>query len=115
MSAKVTFWPSGVGIEVKPGTSVLSAARKAGVLIQTRCGGNAACFMCKVKVRPGSDLMPIADEERRKLAGLEAEGYRLACQAKARGQVEVDVPLDPLRAAVQKLLAKQAEENDDLW
>ncbi|SFF04650.1 ferredoxin, 2Fe-2S [Paenibacillus catalpae] len=115
MSAKVTFSPSGVSIEVKPGTSILSAARKAGVLIQTRCGGNAACFMCKVKIRQDSDLLPIAEEERRKLAGLEEEGYRLACQAKARGQVHVEVPLDPLRAAVQKLLAKQAEENDELW
>ncbi|CAM3125005.1 2Fe-2S iron-sulfur cluster-binding protein [Paenibacillus lupini] len=115
MSTKVTFWPSGKAIEVKPGTSLLTAARKAGVLIQTRCGGNAACFMCKVQVRPGSDLMPIADDERRKLAGLDEQGCRLACQAKARGLVEVDVPLDPLRAAVQKLLAKQAEESDDLW
>ncbi|GLX68991.1 2Fe-2S iron-sulfur cluster-binding protein [Paenibacillus glycanilyticus] len=115
MSTKVTFWPSGVSVEVKPGTSILSAARKAGILIQTRCGGNAACFMCKVQIRPGSDLLPMADEERRKLAGLEQQGFRLACQAKARGDVQVDVPLDPLRAAVQKLLAKQAEENDDLW
>lgn len=115
MSAKITFWPSGVSIEVKAGTSILSAARKAGVLIQTRCGGNAACFMCKVKIRPDSDLLPIADEEKRKLAGLEVDGFRLACQAKARGRVDVDIPLDPLRAAVQKLLAKQAEDKDELW
>ncbi|NIK67703.1 MULTISPECIES: 2Fe-2S iron-sulfur cluster-binding protein [unclassified Paenibacillus] len=115
MSGRITFWPSGTTIEVKPGTPILSAARRAGVLIQTRCGGNAACFMCKVKILPESDLMPIAEEEKRKLAGLEEEGYRLACQAKVRGVVQVDVPLDPLRAAVQKLLAKQAEEKDELW
>lgn len=82
--------------------------------IATRCGGKAACFMCKVAVRPESMLQPIADIERRKLAGLDENHIRLACQAKAAGKVVVDVPLDPLRAAVARQLAKQAEE-DDLW
>lgn len=83
--------------------------------IRTRCGGKAACFMCKVNVRPGSELQPIADMERIKLSWLEGDSVRLSCQARVAGKVEVDVPLDPLRAAVERQLAKQAEQNDDLW
>ncbi len=115
MSGEVTFWPSGRSVKVKPGTTLLDAARRAGVPIQTRCGGKAACFMCKVNVRPGSDLMPISEQERRKLGGLDEGGTRLSCQARIRGKAEVDIPLDPLRAAVARQLAKQAEEDDSLW
>lgn len=115
MSDEVTFWPSGRSVKVKRGTTLLDAARRANVMIRTRCGGKAACFMCKVAVRPGSELMPMSDNERRKLAGLDAKGIRLSCQARVAGTVHVDVPLDPLRAAVERQLARQAEQEDELW
>lgn len=115
MSAEVTFWPSGKKIKVRPGTTLLDAARLARIPIQTRCGGKAACFMCKVEIKPGSDLLPIADIEQRKLSGLEEQNIRLSCQARVRGQAEVIVPLDPLRSAIQRQLARQAEQDDELW
>ncbi len=108
------FYPSGRTVKVRRGTTVLDAARRAGVTIATRCGGKAACFMCKVNVRPGSELMPIGDIERRKLAGLDESGVRLSCQTRVTGKAEIDVPLDPLRAAVARQLARQKEE-DELW
>src|SRR3954452_16196188 len=107
MSGEVTFWPSGRTVKVRLGTTLLEASRKANVAIKTRCGGKAACFMCKITVRPDSELQPISDRERRKLAGLEGSHIRLACQARVAGKVDVDVPLDPLRAAVARQLAKQ--------
>ena len=115
MDAKVTFWPSGRAVKVRRGTTLLDAARQAGVNIATRCGGKASCFMCKVNVRPGSELYPIGDNERRKLGGLEANGTRLACQTRATGAVEVDIPLDPLKAVIAKQLAKQSQQDDKLW
>jgi uncharacterized 2Fe-2S/4Fe-4S cluster protein (DUF4445 family) len=115
MNGEVTFWPSGRTVKVKPGTTLLDAARRANVSIRTRCGGKAACFMCKVTVRPDSELLPIADNERRKLSGLDGCHIRLACQARVAGKVDVEVPLDPLRAAVERQLARQAEQDDDLW
>lgn len=115
MDGEVTFWPSGKKIKVRHGTTLLDAARRANLPIVTRCGGKAACFMCKVSVRPESELLPIGDNERRKLSGLEGDHIRLGCQAKVAGKVSVDIPLDPLRAAVARQLARQAEENDDLW
>ncbi|WP_338551739.1 2Fe-2S iron-sulfur cluster-binding protein [Paenibacillus sp. KS-LC4] len=114
MSAEVTFLPAGKTIKVRPGTTLLDAARQAGIAVRTRCDGKAACFMCKMEVKPGSELMPIGDVERRKLAGLE-DGMRLSCQARVKGKVQAEIPMDPLRAAVLKQLARQAEEDDKLW
>jgi len=115
MNDEVTFWPFGRSVKVRRGTTLLEAARRANVQIRTRCGGKAACFMCKVTIRPGSELMPMSDNERRKLAGLEQEGVRLSCQARTAGSVHADVPLDPLRSAVDRLLARQAEDENELW
>ena len=114
-SGEVTFWPSGQTVSVKHGTTLLEASRRAHVVIPTRCGGKAACFMCKVSVRPHSALQPISERERMKLAGLEGSQIRLACQARVAGKVEVDVPPDRLRAAVMRQLARQAEDDDKLW
>ncbi|TYP77773.1 2Fe-2S iron-sulfur cluster-binding protein [Paenibacillus methanolicus] len=114
MSAKVplTFMPDNKTIQVRVGISVLEAARRAGVPIRTRCDGKAACLMCKVTT-DGQGLSLIQPMEQRKLAGLDAEGARLACQARVNGPAVVTVPEDPLRAAVRKQLQRQEEE--PLW
>lgn len=52
------------------------------------------------------------DNERLKLGSLAEEGIRLACQAKATGNVTVHIPEDPLKAAIRAQLAKQQEEED---
>jgi len=80
------------------------------VQIRTRCGGKAACMMCKVQVPDPSGLAPINQNERLKLGGQEEQGYRLACQAKVTGTVTAVLPEDPLKAAVRKQLARQQEE-----
>lgn len=117
MEAEVTFLPSGRSVKVRRGTSLLDAARRAGVHIPTRCGGKAACFMCKIKISGDSELLPIGEAERRKLAGMQDQAVRLACQARADGKVNVQVPIDPLRAAVQKQLelARNRDDDDKLW
>lgn len=114
MSAQVplTFMPDGKTVQVRVGITVLEASRRAGVPIRTRCDGKAACLMCKVTT-DGKGLSPIQPMEQRKLAGLEADGVRLACQAKVNGSAVVSVPEDPLRAAVRKQLLRQEEE--PLW
>ncbi|MEK3881463.1 2Fe-2S iron-sulfur cluster-binding protein [Paenibacillus sp. PL2-23] len=114
MDAEVVFYPGGKSARVRRGTTVLDAARRAGVTIATRCGGKAACFMCKVTVRPSSELLPMGDAERRKLAGLEQKHMRLACQTRVSGRTEVELPPDPLRSAVANALARQ-KEMDELW
>jgi 2Fe-2S ferredoxin len=106
---EIRFNPQNKTVKVRPGTSVLRAANEARVHITTRCGGKAACLMCKVKVKPehADALMPPNDAEIRKLGSLLTEGYRLACQAVICGSAEVELPEDPLKAAIRKQLEQQ--------
>ncbi|GGH24578.1 2Fe-2S iron-sulfur cluster-binding protein [Paenibacillus segetis] len=116
MEHQIKFIPPGKTIKVRPGSSVLHAAREARVFIATRCGGNAGCLMCKVEVVQGreSALTPPSDAERYKLGPLLEQGIRLACQARICGSAEVKLPEDPLKAAIRKQLEKQSAD-DELW
>jgi 2Fe-2S ferredoxin len=108
---EITFWPDKKKIAVRPGTTLLDAGRKARVNIRTRCGGKAACLMCKVLVKDQSGLEPMNQNERLKLGSQASEGYRLSCQAKVKGDVQAVIPEDPLKAAIRAQLAKQKEED----
>ncbi|GFZ89637.1 hypothetical protein GCM10008018_39790 [Paenibacillus marchantiophytorum] len=110
--SEVLFLPDNKKITVRPGTTLLDAGRKARVNIRTRCGAKAACLMCKVQVTDASGLAPMNVNERLKLGSQADEGYRLACQARVIGQVQVTVPEDPLKAAIRAQLARQAEDDD---
>lgn len=109
---EVHFWPDDKKIKVRPGTSLLDAGNRAKVHIRTRCGAKAACLMCKVKVDDQSGLAPPNTNERMKLGSLIDEGIRLACQARVTGIVQVNIPEDPLKAAIRAQLARQAEDDD---
>ncbi|WP_187386127.1 2Fe-2S iron-sulfur cluster-binding protein [Paenibacillus tuaregi] len=115
MEYEVRFEPAGKKLKVRKGMSLLTAARQARVHIATRCGGNAGCLMCKVKVLQPEEGALSAPEgpEQRKLGSLIGENMRLACQAKVMGPVVVELPEDPLKAAIRKQLEMQ--QNDDLW
>jgi uncharacterized 2Fe-2S/4Fe-4S cluster protein (DUF4445 family) len=114
----VTFLPEARKAVVKQGTSLLEAARKAGVVLPTRCGGKAGCLMCKVTVeqKDAAALRPPAEVEMRKLGSLLEQGVRLACQAAVWNDLSVSVPEDPLKAAVRRRLeAARRGEMDELW
>jgi len=110
---EVTFWPEGRKARVRRGVTLLDAVTRARVQIRTRCGGRAACLMCKVHVEaPQAGLSQPSLHEVRKLGSLLQDGVRLACQTKVLGDAEVTVPEDPLKSAIRKQLAKQQEEDD---
>ncbi|MRN53395.1 2Fe-2S iron-sulfur cluster-binding protein [Paenibacillus monticola] len=114
----VVFQPGGRKAVVNHGVSLLEAARKAGVAITTRCGGKAGCLMCKVTIAKDetAGVRPPGDIERRKLGSALEQGVRLACQAAVWNDVTVQVPEDPLKAAVRrKLEAARRGEDDKLW
>jgi len=114
VDSRVTFQPEGKTVAVPRGTSVLEAARRARIAIKTRCGGKAGCLMCKVNQLSAGGLSPPQEQELRKLGNGIEQGVRLSCQAKVVGHAVVEVPEDPLRSTVRRLLAKQ-EEDDALW
>jgi len=49
----VTFKPEKVSVNVGPGTSLLDAARRAGLRIRNDCGGQGVCGRCVVRVQTG--------------------------------------------------------------
>lgn len=117
--AQVTFLPSGKSIQVNTGTTVLTAARKAGVHIAVRCDGKAACLMCKVNTpHPYDDeghlCISVAEPaESRKLGSSIGQGVRLSCQARVLGDLTVEVPEDRLKAAIRKQMEQQNEDLSD--
>lgn len=111
---EVTFLPDNKKAKVRPGTTLLDASRRANVAIRTRCGGRAACLMCKVKVDEANQacLTEPALNERNKLGNEVFNGTRLSCQARIKGNVTVTIPEDPLKSAIRKQLEKQNQDDD---
>ncbi len=100
----VIFTPSGKRGRVPAGTSVLSAARKLGVDLDSVCGGRGICSKCQVTpgqgqfskhgvTVAGDALSPVNAVEARydRLRGLKP-GRRLGCQAEICSDVVLDVP-----------------------
>ena len=101
---RVVFSPSGLSGSVEHGTTVLEAARRLGVDLDTVCGGRGICGRCQVTASPGAfatwALVTTADalgpptsletgyRGRRPLA----DGRRLGCAATVCGDVVIDVP-----------------------
>ncbi|MFY0543047.1 2Fe-2S iron-sulfur cluster-binding protein [Brevibacillus sp. H7] len=111
---KLTFLPSGKAIKVRPGQSVVGAARSARVVIPQRCGGHASCLMCRVVVEAG-ELTPPTALERRKMPEKDLNiGIRLACQAKTTNRdCIVRLPENKLKNVVQAALERQRMEEED--
>ena len=69
--------------------NLLDAARRAGVMIDSPCNGNATCGKCKVKIVSGrvdtTETRHISEEEM-------AQGMVLACNSKIVEDIEVEVP-----------------------
>ena len=100
----VVFTPSGKRARVPAGTTVLAAARKLGVDLDSVCGGRGICSKCQVAPGHGQftkhgltvapdALSPVNAVEAKydRLRGL-APGRRLGCQAEIRRDVVIDVP-----------------------
>lgn len=87
---RVTFVPGGTSVEVEPGSTVLAAASRAGLVIPAPCGGRGACGRCAISVEAGELESPSAEELRAlSRARTEPSRIRLACLARVAGPVSV--------------------------
>lgn len=87
----VTFLPQNVKIIVANGTTLLQAAEKAGVLIDSLCGGDGLCGECQVQVIKGNaraDKNAISFFSKEQIG----QGYVLACRTKVEDDLTVTVP-----------------------
>jgi ferredoxin len=85
-------------VDSSPAVSILNSLLTAGVRIRHDCGGKALCGTCAVRViAGGAGLSPIGPREAERLAavgGADAArpaGLRLACQARAARDAEIEV------------------------
>lgn len=76
---------------VKPGGSLLSSLASQNVFIPSACGGGGTCSQCKCQViSGGGDILPteVSHFSRSEIK----DNYRLACQVKVKGDLEVKIP-----------------------
>ncbi|MHC4158320.1 MAG: ASKHA domain-containing protein [Planctomycetota bacterium] len=107
----VRFEPSGLKIEIPSGTTLLDAARKAGIYLSSICGGDGYCGKCKVTIddgqfqaRPTTLLTP---EETR-------ENTVLACQTKLLSDMTITVPKSHALQSSQILVDADAHRFSEL-
>ena len=76
--------------EVEQGASVLSTLAEEGVHLPSACGGKGSCGQCKCQVVSGGG--EILDSEKGHFTRKQIkEGYRLGCQCKVKGDLELKV------------------------
>ena len=78
-------------LEVSSGATLLSTLGNNKIFLPSACGGGGTCIQCKCKVLDGGgEALPteIPHFNRKELA----EGWRLGCQVKVKGDMVVEVP-----------------------
>jgi uncharacterized 2Fe-2S/4Fe-4S cluster protein (DUF4445 family) len=89
---QVSFKQANVSIDVKKGTTILEAARKAGIVIESPCNGTCTCGKCLVKIDSDS-LVNVVQKAKRHTVTQEGTGYVLACQSEISGDISItDIP-----------------------
>lgn len=92
-NAMVIFEPEGRRVAVPLGSTVLYAAREAGIGIRSECGGKGYCGKCKVIIKNKRAVSRVTKVEKKHLSKSEIKlGYRLACQTMVFRNVLVIVP-----------------------
>ncbi len=101
----VKFQPSGRQVYVLAGSSMLEAAGRAGLTIDTPCGGQGTCGKCRIQIVSGA--CEPNDAERRVFSDADlADGWRLACQTSLCGKsVVANVPTESLFGGRHQILA----------
>ena len=81
----------GPDISVSPGDTILDISRENDIPHASVCGGRGRCSTCRVRIISGEDNLPVpSTDEQRVLDRINAgSGVRLACQARATGDVTV--------------------------
>ncbi len=89
-SGSVTLKVNDNAYTVPQGSSVLSTLASEGVYLPSACGGKGSCGQCKCQVVSGGG--EILDSEKGHFSRKQIkEGYRLGCQCKVKGDIELKV------------------------
>ncbi|HEX7364554.1 MAG TPA: ASKHA domain-containing protein [Dehalococcoidia bacterium] len=110
---EITFLPDGKKVQVDEGTTLFDAAEKAGVYLNSLCGGEGVCGNCRVQITGGQ-----AKPDKGSLTFLSKEeiqsGYVLACQTKITDNLEVVIPPEA-RLEEEQILITTREQDREAW
>ncbi len=101
---RVTFQPHGRSVSVLRGTTLLEAAARAGLVIETPCGGVGTCGKCRVRVTKGCGE-PTAGDRRVFSSAELRDGWRLACRNAVVCETVATVPAASLFGGAHQILA----------
>jgi uncharacterized 2Fe-2S/4Fe-4S cluster protein (DUF4445 family) len=110
---KVTFLPDKKVIEVDEGALLLEAAEKAGVYLNSLCGGEGVCGKCRVQIIKGNakvDGHSVAFFTKEEIE----KGYVLACQTPVKEDLEVLIPPES-RLEEEQILGESRENKQKTW
>ena len=78
-------------LTVDQGNNVMATLNQNGIFLPSACGGKASCGQCKLQVVEGGG--EILDSERSHFSRKEVKDHwRLGCQCKVKGDLQVKVP-----------------------
>jgi uncharacterized 2Fe-2S/4Fe-4S cluster protein (DUF4445 family) len=91
----VEFQPSGLRLILDEPTTLLDAARQAGVMMRADCGGKGICGKCRLQLLSNVGDIPASNAEISHLdqSSIDA-GFRLACETIVRKCIKVFIPQD---------------------
>ena len=88
---RVTFQPQGRAVHVMAGTKIIEAAARAGLTLDTPCGGGGLCGKCRVQIAAGA-CGPSAHDVQMLSKRQIKDGWRLACQTALCGPSVIHIP-----------------------
>lgn len=109
----VTIMPENKTVFAAKGSNLLVAAQKAGITIESPCGGRGTCGKCAVKILDGEADIGIDSHMPQELRDM---GYIPACQATVTEDIVVEVPffsrLTRHKVVLENKRTKFSREND---
>jgi ferredoxin len=90
----IRFLPSERSVKVASGTTLLEAARDAGLPVASSCGADGVCARCGLQILQGTESLAAETERevRIKARNRIDPGLRLACRIELRGDLVVTAP-----------------------
>jgi uncharacterized 2Fe-2S/4Fe-4S cluster protein (DUF4445 family) len=110
---RVKFLPDRKEVEVDEGSLLIEAAERAGVYLNSLCGGEGVCGKCRVQVIKGNtkiDGNSVAFFTKEEIE----KNYTLACQTRVKENIEVLIPPES-RIEEEQILGESLENKQKTW
>lgn len=98
---KLTILPDHKTVEAAEGETLVDAIRRAGIVMNTSCGGRGTCGRCKVEIVEGE-----VNAWQTKAKNL-AENEVVSCKSTVKGDVVINIPNDGRRLGSHKVLINE--------